>query len=70
MLLFSGIDDRKSIVEHSDGDGVQVQSSIRSPRTETRNIVILYKIAKKGDIYAVLLHANNGIAHLAGVASR
>ena len=71
ILLFTRVYDRDSIVHHGKCDGILVQPRVGCNVRKTRDVMVLYKVPQKRDIFAICLNAGECLGQIghAGIAA-
>ena len=64
ILLFTRVYNRNSIVHHGKCDGVLVQPRVGCNGWKTGDVVVLYKIPQKGDIFAICLNTGECLGQI------
>ena len=68
ILLFTRVYNRNSIVHHGKCDGVLVQPRVGCNGWKTRDVVVLYKVPQKRDIFAICLNAGECLGQIGHAA--
>ena len=68
ILLFTRVYDRNSIVHHSKCDGVLVEPRVGGNGWKTGDVMVLYKVPQKSDIFAICLNTSECLGQIGHAA--